>query len=372
MRSQAPTALSRTRPATPPAPPAAAQPVTAATTAGSSASLSRAGMALGIVALLLATTSWGGMFLVSKQVLQHVDPVWFTLIRYSLSALFFAALLVPRGAAPWRTLRAHALPLALRGLAGFGIFSTLLLFGLAHSLPSHGAIIMATVPMSTQLLRWVLDGMRPARATLLTSVLALVGVVVVSGVFADVFSADAHVGPPTLGGDALALAGSFGWIVYTRGAAKFAALGVVEYTALTALASWPLLLVGALLATALGVAAVPELSALQASWPALLYVGLVSSALAVLAFNLGLRVVGAVSATAFMNMVPISALLMAIAFGKTPSANELIGLAMVVTALLLHTAASRSAYRAGPAQQAEPTPLPAMAALPHKTCGVTQ
>ena len=333
-------------------------------------------MSLGILALLLATSSWGGMFLVSKDVLQHVDPVWFTLIRYSLSALFFAALLVPRGTAPWRSLRAHAVPLALRGLAGFGIFSTLLLFGLAHSLPSHGAIIMATVPMNTQLLRWLLDGVRPARATLLTSVLALVGVAVVSGMFADIFSAHAHSGPPTLWGDALALAGSFGWIVYTRGAAKFTGLGVVEYTALTALASWPLLLIGALLATAFGLASVPELGALQSSWHALVYVGIVSSALAVLAFNHGLRTLGAVSATAFMNMVPISALLMGIALGRTPSANELIGLAMVVAALLLHTAASRSAYRAQPSvqkpvQKPVPKPVPKTAPVPAPTLALT-
>jgi drug/metabolite transporter (DMT)-like permease len=109
---------------------------------------------LGIAALLLATSGWGGMFLVSKGVLHHVDPVWFTLIRYGISGLAFALLLVPRGATPWRKLRLHAGPLALRGLAGFGAFSVMLLVGLAHSVPSHGAIIMATVPMTTQLLRW--------------------------------------------------------------------------------------------------------------------------------------------------------------------------------------------------------------------------
>ena len=35
---------------------------------------------LGIAALLFATSAWGGMFLVSKSVLHHVDPFWFTLI----------------------------------------------------------------------------------------------------------------------------------------------------------------------------------------------------------------------------------------------------------------------------------------------------
>jgi drug/metabolite transporter (DMT)-like permease len=294
---------------------------------------------LGIAALLLATSAWGGMFLVSKGVLHHVDPVWFTLIRYSLSAILFAALLVPRGAAPWRKLRADAVPLALRGVAGFGVFSVLLLTGLAHSVPSHGAIIMATTPMTTQLLRWLLDGIRPARSTLLTSVLALAGVVIVSGVLS---SHGGQAGASTAYGDAVAFAGTLGWVWYTRGASQFASkLDVVEYTALTVLASWPLLLLGAVAATALGLASVPSEAGLLLSWHALVYVGLVSSAIAVLAFNYGVRTMGAVTGTAFLNFVPVSALLMSVALGKLPSGNELLGMAMVMGALLIHTASSR-------------------------------
>jgi drug/metabolite transporter (DMT)-like permease len=314
---------------------------------------------LGIAALLLATSGWGGMFLISKGVLHHVDPVWFTLIRYSISGIVLVALLLPRGASPWRKLRTHAAPLALRGLAGFGVFSVMLLVGLAHSVPSHGAIIMATVPMTTQLLRWVFDGVRPARSGLLTAALALAGVAVVSGVL---FSAGGAVGS-TLFGDAVALVGTVGWILYTRGAAQFAELDVIEYTALTVLASWPLLLFGAIVATALGLAGVPSDAGLLLSWHALLYVGLVSSAISILAFNYGVRALGAVTATAFLNFVPVSALLMSIALGKPPSANELVGMAMVIGALLIHTATSRSGY--------VPIRKPMAIHQNHNPCGVT-
>lgn len=295
--------------------------------------------ALGIAALLAATSTWGGMFLVSKNVLHHVDPFWFTLIRYSLSALVFVALLAARGAAPWRKLRAHAGPLAVRGIAGFGVFSVLLLTGLAHSLPSHGAVIMATTPMTAQLLRWVLDGVRPTRATLSTSALALAGVVVVSGVL---FPHDA--GRSTAFGDAIALLGTLGWVWYTRGATQFAdRLDVVEYTALTVLSAWPVLLLGTLLATAAGLAAVPSAQSMALSWQVLVFVGLVPSAMAVLAFNHGVRTLGAVTGTAFLNFIPVSALLMSVALGKLPTGSELLGMAMVVGALLIHTASSRAA-----------------------------
>lgn len=304
--------------------------------------------ALGIVALLLATSGWGGMFLVSKGVLAHVDPVWFTLSRYGLSALFFAVLLAPRGAAPWHKLREFALPLALRGLAGFGVFSVMLLIGLAHSVPSHGAIIMATTPMTTQLMRWALDGVRPARSTLLTTALALLGVVIVSGVLFN----GGQAGASTAFGDSIAFVGTLGWVWYTRGATRFAELDVVEYTALTVLASWPLLLVGAVLATALGLANVPTGEGLLLSWHALLYVGLISSAVSVLFFNFGVRALGTVTATAFLNFVPVSALLISVAIGKLPTANELVGMAMVVAALLIHTTVTRRSASAGAARSA--------------------
>ncbi|MES1162703.1 MAG: DMT family transporter, partial [Rhizobacter sp.] len=106
---------------------------------------------------------------------------------------------------------------------------------------------------------------------------------------------------------------------------------------------WPLLLLGALAATALGWAGVPSVDGLQLSWHALLYVGLVSSAIAVLVFNHGVRVLGPVTATAFLNFVPVSVLLMSFALGKPPALNELVGMAMVIAALLIHTATSRPA-----------------------------
>ncbi|RSZ44195.1 MULTISPECIES: DMT family transporter [unclassified Variovorax] len=316
---------------------------------------------LGIAALLLATSGWGGMFLVGKGVLHHVEPAWFTLIRYSISALLFVLLILPRGAAPWRKLRQHAGPLALRGFAGFGIFSVMLLAGLAHSVPSHGAVIMATTPMTTQLLRWALDGVRPSRSTLVTTALSLLGVAIVSGLLFGTASS----GESTLFGDAVAFVGTLGWVWYARGAVRFPELDVIEYTALTVLASWPLLLAMALGSTLLGWSHVPSAEGLRLSWQALLYVGLVSSAISVLAFNYGARTLGAVTGTAFINFVPVSALLMSAALGRLPTVSEAAGMAMVIGALLIHTALSRKASAPAPARIAQPP----QNARNYSTCG---
>ncbi|WP_077036073.1 DMT family transporter [Pelomonas sp. KK5] len=303
----------------------------------------------GIAALLVATISWGGMFLVGKAVLPHVGPAWLTLIRYTLAtAVMLPAMLLLRGgvARAWQQLRAEGPDLALRGLAGFGVFGLLLLIGLRHTVPSHGAVMIATTPISTQLLRWLLDGQRPGRATLLASLLALAGVGVISGLLLP----GGATGGAT-GGDAawhwdlVVLAGTLGWVVYTRGAARHPTLDVLEYTGLTLVAAWPLLALGTLALTALGLEHVPATADLAASWHGLLYIGAISSALAVLAYNVGVRSLGAVTASAFLNFVPVSALLIAALLGKLPTGAELLGVGMVVAGLLVH---ARSVSAAAP------------------------
>ena len=171
----------------------------------------------------------------------------------------------------------------------------------------------------------------------MVTALALAGVTVVSGVFTSRVGAAGS----TLAGDAVALAGTIGWILDTRGAAKFAEMDVVEYTALTVLGAWPLLLIGAVTATLMGWAGAPTGEGVRGAWHPLLHVGLVASAASVVAFNYGVRVLGAVPATAFLNFIPVSALAMSIARGKPPSANEVIGMAMVIAALLWHTVMTR-------------------------------
>jgi drug/metabolite transporter (DMT)-like permease len=294
--------------------------------------------ALGATALLGATTAWASLFLTAKPVLAHIDPVWFTLIRYSLATAGFAALLAWRGRSVWSKLREHGARLALLGFVGYGMFGVLVLIGLAHSVPSHGAVVMATMPITTQLLRWALDGLRPTRAALIGSALALLGVVIVSGVLGN---GDEEAS--TLWGDATAWLGTLGWIWYTRHSARFPSFDALEYSALTAMASWPLLLLAALVGAASHLASVPSLADLQLSWHALLYVGAVPSVLAILAYNWGIRRLGVVTGTAFLNFVPVSALLMGAALGAKPAAHELVGVALVIAALLIHTLAQQRA-----------------------------
>jgi drug/metabolite transporter (DMT)-like permease len=229
------------------------------------------------------------------------------------------------------------------------------LVGLAHSVPSHGAVIMATMPITTQLVRWALDGQRPSRSAIASTLLALVGVVMVSGALAH---RAAGAQASTLVGDLTALAGTLGWIAYTRGAARLPELDVISFSALSALASWPLLLIATLLLAAFGLAPVPAADAAWHAWPALVYIGLVPTVFGVLAYNFGVRTLGVVTSTAFLNFVPVSVLLIGAAMGSRPALHELAGVMLVVSGLLVHTLSQRAASKLDGGKAAQ-RPVPA-------------
>ncbi|MCO5976989.1 DMT family transporter [Ideonella oryzae] len=288
-----------------------------------------------VAALLLATASWGSMFLVSKPMVTQLDPVWLTVVRYGLACLPWAMLLLRQDAVPWGALRRHGLKLTLLGLGGYGLFSTLCFYGLRLSQPSHSSVIMATMPFTTLGLRWWLDGLRPTGRALLGAALALAGVTTVAGLWSPAPPGSA--GPHALWGDAITFAATLGWVVYTRGTAAFTQLSPLEYTALTALAALPWMLAIALGLTALGLSTLPTLAVLGSLSPSLLYLALVPTVAAMLAFNTGVRRLGPAVGTLFLNVVPVSVMVVKALQGHSPQAEELLGTALVALGLGLHS-----------------------------------
>lgn len=284
-----------------------------------------------VLALLLATSAWGSLFLVGKTVVSQLDPVWFTVVRYLLATAALAALVQVAGDAPWAKLRRHLLRHSLVGLAGYGVFSVMVFHGLRLSLPSHGSVLMATMPFTTLALRWVLDGQRPPARALLGATLALTGVATVAHLIGQSGELNARV----LLGDAITLAGTLGWVAYTRAMAGVPDHSPLEYTALTAIAALPVMVLLALLGTALGWVAAPSPALLLALAPKLAYIAAVPTVAAVLAFNAGVKRLGAPMGTLFLNMVPVSVIAVHALMGHAPQVNEIVGAALVGLGLAL-------------------------------------
>lgn len=286
-----------------------------------------------IAALLAATASWGSLFHVGKAVVASLDPFWFTALRYAGAAAVLVAVLAAQGPVRWCLARRHLRPLFAYGMLGYGFFSVLVFAGLSLTVPAHGAVIMATMPVTTLLLGAAIERRRPPAAAWAVAALAIAGVVLVSG-----FSL---AGADTWRGDATILVGTLGWVLYARGQSRLPQLSVTEYTAFTAALALPGLVAFALAATALGLAHEPDAQAVAALGPALLYVILVPTVLAALAFNRGVRALGAANGIVFINFVPVSALAIGALRGSAPGAAELAGAALVSTALVLQARLAR-------------------------------
>lgn len=284
-----------------------------------------------IVALLLATSAWGSLFLIGKPVVAQLDPVWFTLVRYVLATSVLALLVHFAGSEPWAKLRRHALRHSLVGLAGYGVFSIMVFHGLRLSLPSHGSVIMATMPFTTLGLRWLLDGQRPPLRAVAGAALALAGVATV----ANLIGQAGEVSSRMLLGDAITLAGTLGWVFYTRSMAKLPDHSPLEYAALTAIGALPWLAVAAVLATLVGWAPAPSPELVLGLAPKLVYIALIPTVLGVLAFNAGVKQLGAPMGTLFLNMVPVSVIAVRAVLGEAPHANEIAGAALVGLGLAL-------------------------------------
>lgn len=296
----------------------------------------------GIVMLLLATVAWGGMFPAAKATLHTLDAFYMTLIRYSITAVIFAViLLVIEGKSVFR-FEARALPLFFYGSMGFAGFSLFTFVGLAGSEPEHGAIIVALMPILTALLNWVVKGIRPAMFTLLTIVVALFGVllVVTKGNPHEIGAIGNH------HGDLLILMGAVSWVIYTFGAASFKGWSPLRYSTLSLLLGVLSILACTVAASYFGAAHVPSLPQVKEVGWEMLYIILFASVMAVLAWNGGVQQMGPLNAVLFINFVPVTAFTIGALQGRVFTSMELVGAAIVLAALIANNLYVRTAHAA--------------------------
>jgi len=286
---------------------------------------------------LVPAFGWGAMFPIADSAIKHVDPFHLTAIRYLIASIGFLALLrVFEGARAMR-LDGRGFELFLFGTAGFAGFNLLAFAGLEHTTPEHAALIVATSPLMTLLASAALARKAPSKVTFGFVLLALAGLLLVIG----------H-GDPTAvfkggvnGGDLLVLLGTASFVAYTLGARRFGDWSALRYTALSAPLGTITIIAVTEIVTLAGWYAAPSAGDIAAIWWQMIYVIVIGALAAVLAWNEGVRRLGAPNAALFMNLVPVVAFAIAIVRGYHPDAAELGGAAITVAALIGANLASR-------------------------------
>ncbi|WP_341677744.1 DMT family transporter [Niveibacterium sp. SC-1] len=323
-------------------------------TGATSASLQSGGSRLQNIGLLvLATGIWGAMFPISKHLLANMDPISMTLMRYGIAAPIFLALLVAREGRASLSLDGRGWRLLGLGTLGFAGFNLLMFYGVGLSKPEHGAVVMALQPLIASLIAWARTGNRPALKTYVSLLVAIPGValLVTNGNLAGL-AAHASLLPILM-----MIAGGTSWVLYSAGAARFPGWSPLRYTALSASAGVLSLIVLWLLVGAAGGLRLPSAAALPDLLPAMAYVTVFAAFLAVLAWNAGVRGLGVQNGVLFVNVVPLTALIVGIVMGKHFGGWELVGAAMVLSSLFITQYRGRTqpaAREAAPAQSLRP------------------
>jgi len=269
------------------------------------------------------------MFPIAKRSLAMIDAFSLGTLRYVLGLVIFACLLGAiegRQAFRYGTRLWPAIGFGLVGITGF---NTLVWYGLNFTRPEHAAILMALQTPLTALLLWLVRGLRPSAFTLGCVVVALRGVILVvtKGDLARAFEGGSFLG------DILVFLGAVCWAIYTLAGGRFTGWSPLRMTTLTCIPGGIGLLAANLVAVAIGFVELPSAAAIASVWWQIIYFALGSVVLGVLAFNAGVKHLGALNAMLMINLVPVGVFGIESALGRRFEPVELWGAALVIGAL---------------------------------------
>ena len=287
----------------------------------------------------LPAAVWGSTYAVTQQWLPPGRPLFAATVRalpVGLLMLLWVRRL-PKGDWWWRAL--------VLGALNIGVFYALLFFA-AYRLPSGlGATLVATAPMMTMGVAWLLMGQRPARVSLAAGLVGLVGV----GLLVLQNGLDRPLDPVGLGAGLLAVVLSSVGFVLTRTWSPTE--DVVTVT------SWQLVAGGlVLLPTALVVEGAPPALDLPAVG-ALVYLGLLGSGVAYVLWFRGLAILGPTPASIIGLVNPVVGVLLGVALlGEQFGPVHLVAMVLVIGSVLAAQEPVRARLARRLARAARPNP----------------
>ncbi len=277
--------------------------------------------------LLVLVLLWALNFSVIKIGLASIPPFAFNALRFPLAALLLGAVLLAAGG-PGLPARKDVLGLVVLGVVGNLFYQLLFISGMALSRAGNASVLLTASPIFTAMLSAWLGHERIRPRGWLGIAAATAGIILVVGSGPEGF----RFGAATLRGDLLLVASACVWSVYTVGArTPIRTYGSVRVTAWT-------LWVGAFLLLLVGI---PDLVAIEATvtplaWAAVLYAGFLGLGLSYLLWYRGVKVLGNTRTSAFGNLVPLFAILIAWpVLGEVPNLWQLVGAGVIIAGIRL-------------------------------------
>jgi len=249
---------------------------------------------VGILCGLGAASIWGGMYVVSKVVLEIIPPFTLVSLRLLLGILTLAIVLAPRGFPKFT--RRQFLQIVGVGFVGYGISLSLQFLGTKLSTAANGSLVTSATPAFVLLFAWLLLREKITLRRIMALLLATFGVVAV------IDPRSAQLDPELFLGNLLLLGAAITWALYSVFVRKMTqSLDVLPFSLIAFVGGLPIVLPAG--AWELSTAGVGEISLGVVG--GVLFLGVISTALAMILWNTAFAILdaGAASLTFFAQPV---------------------------------------------------------------------
>jgi len=162
---------------------------------------------VGILCGLGAASIWGGMYVVSKVVLEIIPPFTLVSIRLLLGALTLLIVLLVRGFP--KISRQQSLQVLGIGFVGYGISLSLQFLGTKMSTAANGSLVTSATPAFVLIFAWLLLRERITPLRLTSLVLATLGVIAV------IDPRSARLNPELFLGNVALIGAAITWALYS-------------------------------------------------------------------------------------------------------------------------------------------------------------
>ncbi|MGP7816561.1 DMT family transporter [Niallia sp. 01092] len=290
----------------------------------------------GTILCFITVLSWGGQFPIMRNALEQIDPFSFTAMRYTLASIIFVLLLVLIEGKQTLNFDGKLKTLWIYGTIGFVGFNFLMFSG-QQLAGSSGAllasIILGLMPIISIFVIWIMEKKRPPFFVIGVVLFSLFGtlLVITKGDFKAFSSKGSSLLPIFC-----MLIGVTCWVVYTMGARKFNDWSPLRYTALSCiLGTFSINIIVAFLYI-IGSLTVPELSIIKSITLELGYMIVFAGVLAVFCWNAGNKALTPANGVLFINLVPITTIVISVFQGYQITGLELLGTLIIISSLIMN------------------------------------
>lgn len=290
---------------------------------------------IGAILSAIAAASWGAMFPVANDAFKHINPFYFTIIRYlPVAAILVVVLYFVEGKEAFKT-KGNGFKIWVYGTMGFTIYNLFIFWG--QDLLGDPGVLLASImealaPVISVLIIWFLHNTRPYTFTISAILIAFVGVllVITNGDFSLLFGAGRLV--PLI----ILLLAAGGWAAYTIGGGEFDGWSVLRYSTLSCLYGTLTALAVVIAVSLFGWIEVPTLHEVYMVRYNMLFMIFVPGLLALIFWNQGVKILTPINAILFINFAPVTTVVIQMIQGYTISFFEYLGVFIVCLMIVLN------------------------------------